>query len=74
MSKEPDKSPVDCGDNSCLCAYPRGGMRTNGGCRCFKMIQPREDRRKAEQAVLFWRQRAQYFENLVKELRKENSP
>lgn len=24
----------DCGDNSCLYAVNRGGMRTNGGCRC----------------------------------------
>jgi hypothetical protein len=25
---------LDCGDNSCLCAARKGGMRTNGGCRC----------------------------------------
>lgn len=27
---------TDCGDNSCRYAPPnsRGGMRTNGGCRC----------------------------------------
>lgn len=27
----------DCGDNSCYFLTPerRGGMRTNGGCRCF---------------------------------------
>jgi hypothetical protein len=24
----------DCGDNSCLYATRKGGMRTNGGCRC----------------------------------------
>lgn len=24
----------DCGDNSCRYATQRGGMRTNGGCRC----------------------------------------
>lgn len=24
----------DCGDNSCRYASHRGGMRTNGGCRC----------------------------------------
>lgn len=28
------RSPVDCGDNGCRCAFPGGGMRTNGGCRC----------------------------------------
>jgi hypothetical protein len=27
-------SPPDCGDNSCLYAPSKGGMRTNGGCRC----------------------------------------
>ncbi len=26
----------DCGDNSCLFAKKRGGMRTNGGCRCTR--------------------------------------
>lgn len=27
----------DCGDNSCLFGgRGKGGMRTNGGCRCFK--------------------------------------
>jgi hypothetical protein len=24
----------DCGDNSCIYAGKRGGMRTNGGCQC----------------------------------------
>lgn len=24
----------DCGDNSCAFAARKGGMRTNGGCRC----------------------------------------
>ena len=24
----------DCGDNSCRYAKDKGGMRTNGGCRC----------------------------------------
>lgn len=26
----------DCGDSSCYFAVSRGGMRTNGGCRCLK--------------------------------------
>lgn len=28
---------MDCGDNSCRYVFPenRGGMRTNGGCRCI---------------------------------------
>lgn len=25
---------LDCGDNSCMFATRKGGMRTNGGCRC----------------------------------------
>ena len=29
----------DCGDNSCLFGgRGKGGMRTNGGCRCFKEL------------------------------------
>lgn len=28
-------SELDCGDNSCLFATRKDGMRTNGGCRCI---------------------------------------
>lgn len=30
-----------CGDNSCVfsCIRPSGGMRTNGGCRCFENLK-----------------------------------
>ena len=28
----------DCGDNSCAFAVERGGMRTNGGCRCLNRL------------------------------------
>lgn len=28
-------SKLDCGDSSCLFAKNKGGMRTNGGCRCL---------------------------------------
>lgn len=28
-------TPPDCGDNSCYFAVGKGGMRTNGGCRCL---------------------------------------
>lgn len=32
---------LDCGDNSCLFKPPgAGGMRTNGGCRCFSDLTP----------------------------------
>lgn len=35
-----EKAP-DCGDNSCLFGgRGKGGMRTNGGCRCFKDVRP----------------------------------
>jgi hypothetical protein len=27
---------MDCGDNSCIFAIKKGGMRTNGGCRCLQ--------------------------------------
>lgn len=27
---------LDCGDNSCYYATNKGGMRTNGGCRCMR--------------------------------------
>ena len=27
--------PPDCGDNGCYFAKDKGGMRTNGGCRCL---------------------------------------
>lgn len=29
-------TPPDCGDNSCYFAIKKEGMRTNGGCRCYK--------------------------------------
>ncbi len=32
------KRDVDCGDNSCVNPKARGGMRTNGGCRCHNNI------------------------------------
>lgn len=41
MNKLPEKyewlhNTLDCGDNSCYFKNPNsGGMRTNGGCRCF---------------------------------------
>lgn len=36
---------LDCGDNSCLFKDPKaGGMRTNGGCRCFSDLRPQVKR------------------------------
>lgn len=31
---DPAIHQLDCGDNSCRYATKKGGMRTNGGCRC----------------------------------------
>jgi hypothetical protein len=35
------ESEAGCGDNSCIfsCLRTTGGMRTNGGCRCFKNLE-----------------------------------
>lgn len=33
---DPKRPELDCGDNSCMFAINKGGMRTNGGCRCFE--------------------------------------
>jgi len=38
---------LDCGDSSCRYAINRGGMRTNGGCRCSD-----NDGRKVERFLL----------------------
>ena len=32
---------MDCGDNSCSFAPKKGGMRTNGGCRCLDAVEDR---------------------------------
>lgn len=48
----------DCGDNSCLFGgRGKGGMRTNGGCRCYKDVRPDMRRIYIErmQAALFER-------------------
>lgn len=44
MTKEEMRERVkneapDCGDNSCRFATTKGGMRTNGGCRCIKDVR-----------------------------------
>lgn len=38
LQKLHEKTVLDCGDNSCLFATRRGGMRTNGGCRCIERL------------------------------------
>jgi hypothetical protein len=51
-----EKYSVDCGDSSCRFAVKRGGMRTNGGCRCLSgramMTAPPLERLAAVQAQL----------------------
>lgn len=47
---------IGCGDNSCVWGS-RGGMGTNGGCRCFDTTGPmtdqnRQERRRARRAVV----------------------
>lgn len=34
--EDPVVHGLDCGDSSCRYAVNRGGMRTNGGCRCAR--------------------------------------
>lgn len=43
---------LDCGDNSCCYARKKGGMRTNGGCRCFQAFHGVE-RRDIERVLRF---------------------
>lgn len=42
---------LDCGDNSCH-FKKSGGMRTNGGCRCFDSIMPPRKARQIRNVVL----------------------
>ncbi len=52
VTRELGWGTVDCGDNSCLFAESRTGMRTNGGCRCFDEID-----RVQRRILLAWAQR-----------------
>ncbi len=45
------KVELDCGDNSCEFTRNRGGMRTNGGCRCVKDIGPFPVRRRVTASI-----------------------
>lgn len=36
VEPHPWSQPPDCGDSSCEYAKTKTGMRTNGGCRCYK--------------------------------------
>lgn len=48
---------VDCGDNSCMFAVNKGGMRTNGGCRCFRDAMGHADYRELRYWVQLTNQR-----------------
>lgn len=37
---------MDCGDNSCMFAKERTGMRTNGGCRCLEKFEVYDENEK----------------------------
>ena len=41
MSPQSYRGKLDCGDNSCRFAVAKGGMRTNGGCRCIDNLMER---------------------------------
>ena len=61
-AKEWEESPdwyPDCGDNSCLFVPKehRGGMRTNGGCRCMPHMKS-HDRLKAQKIAMYWKKKA----------------
>ena len=64
--------PPDCGDNSCYFAKERGGMRTNGGCRCSQN-HPKEVERYARQLRMIAEANALLIENLKLEIRELRS-
>jgi hypothetical protein len=49
---------MDCGDNSCMFAKEKGGMRTNGGCRCFGGLNvvKKNEVRKTLAKIKAWRE------------------
>lgn len=69
-----EKNILDCGDNSCLFAKVRGGMRTNGGCRCLEPIENGKEGRELARNIRLrfqevrreWKQRAEEAEAAVR--------
>ena len=53
---------IDCRDNSCLFAKKKGGMRTNGGCRCFHNAGFAESATMAARQLLELRDRVKQLE------------
>lgn len=66
---------MDCGDNSCMFAETKGGMRTNGGCRCLENLigtqLTRVTTRNIQRRVLSLSQRLYRAERELEALRKE---
>jgi hypothetical protein len=60
LRADPGDCPLLACDNSCVCARPTG-MATNGGCRC--------DERKLQQAVQWWRRKALFLEETIREMK-----
>jgi hypothetical protein len=50
-----------CGDSSCVSGFVRGGMHTNGGCRCSE--------RALRMQVMWWRRRAEFLQVSLQDLR-----
>jgi len=55
---------IGCGDSSCVVRTPTG-QHTNGGCRCSE--------RELRRAVQWYKRRAQFLEETVKQLTLERS-
>lgn len=67
IQKDPGDMPVEgCGDNSCLLTHDRGGMHTNGGCRCSE--------RDVRRAMVYWRRLAEFRLTVIRDLRAEPLP
>ena len=62
-SKDPGDLPATgCGDNGCIVAQ-RGGMGTNGGCRC--------ERAELRRAMQYWKRRAKFLEETIRLMKEE---
>ena len=63
-------TPLDCGDSACISPErSRGGMRTNGGCRCSKLEVAEAHMRVAERLLGFLRARVAELEATLREAR-----
>lgn len=58
----------DCGDNSCVFATKKGGMRTNGGCACLESVRDSVERMEITTAVRALQDRLARAEKAGKQL------